>query len=165
MSILSLVSRDIQNRRFTAQSTADADDSGPQGVSKYLQSLAIHIPAEIIGIYVFGLSIVGAVSQEFHWANNLTLYAVCIFLTPVFALIAVRTRGASAGSLPSRQLAWVIIAPTVAFVFWGLAIPENPLVETEGAHLLAGFAAVVVSALLDSLKKVIYPAASVSGAS
>jgi hypothetical protein len=84
-------------------------------------------------------------------------YWFFVGFTPVLMLILYLRQLAMAGKVWKISIAqwpwWSIIASTVAFSIWALAVPSNPLnfLDPSVTGVLAGLAALFVSTLLNLL--------------
>ena len=130
----------------------DSDNTKNNRVKDPISGIAQFVPTEIIGIYVFGLSIVPIVRKEFSWFGNLQIYVFCILATPIFAAISHLIYNKSLGKVSSNsRLLWRVFCGTLAFGIWGLAIPDNPLVNSESFKALVAFIALCLSMLLKNI--------------
>ena len=133
---------------------ANSDQGGAnKKIAAALDVLSKYIPSEVVAIYIFGLSILGIVRQSFEGVEVWNfLFGLCVLLVLFFVTInwLVLKKAGKATSFPT----WPLIAGLVSFVVWAIAIPGNPIVMTDGAKMLAGFAAVVSSYILAVVEKV-----------
>ncbi len=122
-------------------------------IAAALDVLSKYIPSEVVAIYIFGLSILGVVSQSVPSINWYGLFGLCFILVVFFVIInwLVLKKDGQAISFPK----WAMAAGLISFAVWSIAIPGNPLIETDGAKMLAGFVAVVSSYVLAAIEKVL----------
>ncbi len=81
------------------------------------------------------------------------MYWAFVVLTPVLFLIVYlgkrRIQKLPLWPASWRQLPiWKIIASTIAFAVWALAIPDAPYFEGAAGHVVAAFCALAVSTFL-----------------
>jgi hypothetical protein len=127
----------------------------PTSKDDVLAGLSKYIPTESVTLYVAAVSSlmvlkdIGLTPAIAYW------FFVC--LTPVLMLILYLRQLALAGKNWKISVAqwpwWRIIASTVAFSVWALAVPSNPLnfLDPSVSGVLAGLAALFVSTFLNIL--------------
>lgn len=141
--------------RTAAPASEEAAGGNPnKTIAAALDVLSKYIPSEVVAIYIFGLSILGVVSQSFKGFDVWTgLFILCFVLVVFFVVInwlALKKDG-TAIKFPT----WALVAGLISFAVWSFAIPGNPLIESDGAKMLAGFAAVVSSYVLAAIERVL----------
>jgi hypothetical protein len=121
-------------------------DDAVAGLTKY-------IPTESVTLYVATVSAqvvllgVGLTPHFWYW------FFIC--LTPLLQLVLFLRQLAVAKKnwkVPIKLWPWWrIIASTLAFAVWALAVPGNPIIDTDSATggVLAGFCALLVSFALN----------------
>lgn len=120
-----------------------------------LAGLTKYIPTESVTLYVAAVSSLMALKDVGLTPAIAYWFFVCF--TPVLMLILYLRQLAIAGKvwkIPVTQWPWWrIIASTVAFSVWALAVPSNPLnfLDPAVSGVLAGLAALIVSTLLNLL--------------
>ena len=151
----SRVAREVSTSASLGNFTAASDDAlGPkeQDVQNALSALVEYVPAETITLYLATLGALPVLRESIPRLSAPMVYAVFGALTPaLFALIyAGKRRGASKPRWPGFRLWpwWPMIAATIAFLAWGLAVPEGPFLTSASGHALGGFVAIVASTLL-----------------
>ena len=140
-----------------ARLAAEPGAAMPQPPSKeyVLAGLTKYIPTESITLYVAAVSSLPALKETVVTATNTYWFFVC--LTPILLLLLFLGHLANAGKDWKISVAhwpwWKIVASTVAFSVWALAVPGNPLNFTDSAMsgVIAGFAALFVSTFLNIL--------------
>lgn len=121
--------------------------------SDVLDNLTKFIPTESITLYVAALGISVAGSETAPVIEPVFLYWLCAVLTPIiFILLLVRKRATDGLSLrPERWPIWKIVAATIAFLVWALAVPNSPYLNFAGGPAIAAFGALFVSMFLSLL--------------
>jgi len=120
-----------------------------------LTGLTKYIPTESVTLYVAAVSSLPALQSTGVTANNTFWFFV--ILTPILMLLLFLRQLAIAEQdwkISIKQWPWwKIIASTVAFAVWALAVPGNPLnfVDSDVSGVIAGFAALFVSTFLNIL--------------
>lgn len=144
-------------------SLASEDSIGPKGedVQNALSALVEYVPAETITLYMAAISALPALVSVIPSLTAAKVYWLFGILTPaLFALIYAGKRRA-AGQRPCPGFMgwpwWTMIAATIAFLAWALAIPEGPYLTSESGRVLSGLIAIVVSTLLGVLGRLFAP--------
>ena len=120
-----------------------------------LAGLTKYIPTESVTLYVAAVSSLPALKEVGITSPIAFWFFIC--LTPVLMLLLFLRQLALAGkdwNISAAQWPWWrIIASTVAFAVWALAVPGNPLnfVDSAVSGVIAGFAALFVSTFLNIL--------------
>jgi hypothetical protein len=147
-------------RNVAAPAAGPAGVAGPAGGApapdERFEALTKYIPTETITIFVATMSALLAIAKlkgaagfdMTYWAW--VAYIACALLTPILvwaiAFIAFRPKKAAQ---PDAVFKWPIfrmIAATIAFLVWALAVPG--LLEDAIGQIFAGLGAVIVSTLL-----------------
>ena len=127
-----------------------------------LDSLVKYIPTELITLYVAATAALKSVTLS---AATVSLYQQCVYwgfvgLTPILFLLIYLGKRRSQG-LPlcpgtaAQWPWWKLIASTIAFGVWALAVP--PLIDTPLGNVAAAFGALFVSTLLTLIGGVVEP--------
>lgn len=128
-------------------------------VTGSLNLLVKYIPTEVITLYVATLSAAPALQDVFPYIRTNDIYWAFTIITPLLLFLIYINKRATSGLrpiIPARQQWpwWKLIAATVAFMVWALAVPGNPYVSGETAAVLAGLGAVFISMILNLLEPV-----------
>ncbi len=147
--------------RTAMQPVAEASPVQPTPASSALDGLVKYIPTETITLYVAATAAIKSITSAFPWLTPNSLYWGFVGLTPILFLLVYmgKRRSQALPILPQRLTQWPwwkLIACTVAFAFWALAVP--PLVTTEGGKFVAAFGALFISTLLSLIGAVVEPA-------
>jgi hypothetical protein len=124
-----------------------ADDNR---VTKALNALVGYIPTEVITLYVAALSAEAALHATLPVVNAAAILWFFVVLTPLLLLLIYLSKVAATGDkLPGPRLWpwWKMVAATIAFFVWALAVPGNPYLK-DAAAAAAGFGAMITSTLL-----------------
>lgn len=128
-----------------------------------LDSLVKYIPTESITLYVAASSAMDGLKSQFNFINEERTYWFFGLLTPIlFLLIYVgKRRSANIRPLFPRELKalpwWKLIASTIAFLAWALAIPNAPYLHTPNnvaGGAVAAFLAIFISTFLSVLEPI-----------
>ena len=158
------VARDL-GRKNKALAVASEDAVGPkeQDVQNALSALVEYMPAETVALYLAVMSSLPALAESIPKQTTAYIYGLFAVLTPVlFALIYCgKRRAAGQPRWPGLESWpwWPMIAATIAFLAWGLAVPDAPFFSGEKGRVLGGLLAIVVSVLLGVLGRFFAPAA------
>jgi hypothetical protein len=138
-------------------------DTAPKNdAQNALSALVEYLPTETVTLYLAAVPLLPELNKIAPAFGAWGLYGTFAVLTPVlFALVyAGKRRVAKLSRWPgTREWPWwPTIAATIAFLAWGLAVPQGPFVTNDGKGMLAGLLAVFVSALLGVVGKVVSPA-------
>lgn len=151
----SRVARDLSRRSpGETLSLASEDAMGPkeQDVQNALSALVEYVPAETITLYLATVASLPVLVKTIPGLSSWMVYALFGALTPIlFALIYSGKRLAAGESRsPGWKLWpwWPMVAATIAFLAWGLAVPDGPFLTSEGGRVLSGLLAIIVSTLL-----------------
>ncbi len=127
----------------------------PPSADDGLAALTKYIPTESITLYIATISAQQGITAVAPWLTSTVAYGFFVGFTPVLMLILFLRRLAVAGQdwkLPLQAWSWwQIIASTIAFAVWALAVPGSPFLtqNSEAIGILSGLAAVFVSTLLN----------------
>lgn len=136
------------------------DEAGESNtVTGSLNLLVKYIPTEVITLYVATLSAAPALQDVFPYVRTNDIYWAFTIITPLLLFLVYVNKRATSGLRPiipdRRQWPWwKLIAATVAFMVWALAVPGNPYVSGETAAILAGLGAVFISMILNLLEPI-----------
>lgn len=131
-----------------------------------LDSLVKYIPTESITLYVAASSAMEALKSQFNFINEERTYWFFGLLTPIlFLLIYIgKRRSANIRPLLPKDLKvlpwWKIVASTIAFLAWALAIPNAPYLHAAnnvGGGAVAAFLAIFISTFLSILEPIFEP--------
>lgn len=128
--------------------------------SNGLDGLVKYIPTESITLYVAAIAAMSSFTATFPALTPRMLYWIFVGLTPaLFVLIYIGKRRSQNLRYMPQSFAqwpwWKLIASTIAFMFWALAVP--PLVATDAGKVVAAFGAVLISTLLGVVGAAIEP--------
>jgi hypothetical protein len=126
--------------------------------SDALDSLVKYIPTESITLYVAASSAMPMILKTFVSVTEASVYWFFGLLTPILFLLifAGKRRTAGLSALPKlREWPWWrLIASTVAFLVWALAIPTTPYLTGEAGKVVAAFFALFISIFLGLLEPI-----------
>lgn len=115
-----------------------------------INALVKYIPTEVVTLYIACVSALPAVKSDFSEVTAVRMYWVFVALTPVFFILVYYNQLAVANQ-PFPKLSqwpwWRIVASTIAFSVWALAVP-NDFFSTNTAGVLSGIGAAFVSTML-----------------
>ncbi len=127
-------------------------------VSNTLSTLVKYIPTEVVTLYVAAASATQAVRSAIPSFDGRITYWAFAVLTPVILILVYAGKRASSGLPVLPPVAqwpwWRMVAATIAFLVWGLAVPGNPYVVGDAGAVAAGFGAIVISTLLSLLEPI-----------
>lgn len=125
-------------------------------VSNALNMLLKYIPTESVTLYVATASSLDDLRQHATFLTPWTIYLFYSLLTPALLLLIFAGKVRSSGRpLPGWRdwPWWKLVASTIAFMTWALAVPTNPF--NLGA--VAGLLAVLISMLLSLIEPLVTP--------
>jgi hypothetical protein len=129
--------------------TAQAEEAQ---TSNALDSLVKYIPTESITLYVAAASAMEALKTVFSGITTEAVYWFFGVLTPVLFLLiyAGKRRSANLSPLPALKdwPWWKLVASTIAFLVWALAVPTSPYLSGAAGGAVAALAALFVSTFL-----------------
>jgi len=128
--------------------------------SSALDGLAKYIPTESITLYVAATAAMSSLTATFPSVTPVSLYWGFVALTPIFFLLiyAGKRRGQRLPALPAAPKNWPwwkLIAATIAFMVWALAVP--PLVSGDAGKIVSAFGALLISTMLSLVGAVVEP--------
>jgi hypothetical protein len=134
-----------------------SSNASPRGSDDALTSLTKYIPTEVLTLYLPAVAIASALDEPLVMIGKRAMYwAFAVALTPLISLLVYLRRRAIANLSvwpPWSQFPlWNLIAASVAFLAWALALPGNPYVDKPAMHVASGFAALLASTILSLLE-------------
>ena len=127
-------------------------------ISNTVNALVKYIPTEIVTLYVAAASATPAVRSAIPDFDARITYWGFAILTPLLLILVYASKRASSGLAtlpPVSQLPWwKMVAATIAFLIWALAVPSNPYITGDSGAVVAGFGAVIISTLLSLLEPI-----------
>jgi hypothetical protein len=160
MSIFRLMSAAVDRRHSAIAASADPspDQLASSDSKDALSALTKYIPTEVIGLYLPSLAVAAALGGSPEPRYKITYLAFGLAVTPLIAfLIYLRARvrtGLHAWPRLKDVPWWPVFASVVAFLAWGLAIPNNPFIAKPILGVVSGFAALFVSTFLSLLEPI-----------
>lgn len=133
-----------------AAGAAPAQDT----VGNALTALVRYVPTEVVTLYVATVAARQQIEAALPSFKALWLFWGFVCLTPLmFALLFYNKLAVANTKLRSWKEFpwWKMIASTIGFAVWALAVPNGPYLQTAGASALAGLAALFVSTVLSLL--------------
>lgn len=128
-------------------------------VTESLESLVKYIPTEAVTLYVATLSAARLLRSVMPGFDPHTIYWAFFLVTPLLFLLVYASKRASDGlkplPAPNKWPWWELIACTIAYSVWGLAVPGNPYVDSALVAAFAAFGAVVISTFLTLLEPIV----------
>ena len=122
-----------------------------------LAGLTKYVPTESITLYVATVSAQVSIAQVAGWITPGMTYWFFVALTPLLLLLLFFRELKIANKnikIPVSQWPWWrMIASTIAFTVWAMAVPGNPIITSDNAAggIVAGLAAILVSTFLNIL--------------
>jgi hypothetical protein len=129
-------------------------------VNNALDILTKYIPTETVTLYVAAVSATPALQALFGSERvevGPVVYWLFALLTPVLMVLVLMSKRAASGlpAQPPRWPRWHLVAATVAFLVWALAVPNNPYINSDAASIVAGFGAIFISTVLSLLDPIL----------
>lgn len=157
MSLNTIATDSVKSRSsYTAEAKNGAE---PDANENALSAISKYIPTEIVSLYLFGLSVIPSTSARLkEW--HIGLYLLLVILTPIMAALIYGAKLPKDAKLwgatdnDKTVLVWCLVSPTIGFLVWGLAVPENKMVEVPYLALIS-FLAMLVSFILGQVEKYI----------
>ncbi len=145
----------LLSQKTISHLSAEADQNN--AVTGSLNLLVKYIPTEVITLYVATLSAAPALQDVFPRMQTRDIYWAFTIVTPLLLLLVYINKRVTSGltPLPSDRRDWPwwkLIAATLAFMVWALAVPGNPYVSGETAAVIAALGAVFISMILNLLE-------------
>lgn len=115
-----------------------------------INALVKYIPTEVVTLYIACVSALPAVQKDFQAVTSVRMYWGFVVLTPILFILIYYNQLAVANQPFPKFLQWPwwrIVASTIAFSVWALAVP-NDFFSTNSAGVLSGIGAAFVSTLL-----------------
>ena len=146
--------------RTALRPVAEASPIEKSAPSNALDGLVKYIPTETITLYIAATAALSSLQAAFPSLTPGLLYWGFVVLTPLlFLLIYLGKRRSQNLPLLPQTVAewpwWKLIASTIAFMVWALAVP--PLVSTNAGKVVAAFGAILVSTMLTLVGGVVEP--------
>lgn len=144
-------------------SLASDDTIGPKGedVQNALSALVEYVPAETIMLYLAAIASLPALVSVIPGLTAANVYWFFGALTPLFFALIYAGKRRAAGQPRSpgfvRWPWWTMIAATIAFLAWALAVPNGPFLASENGRVLSGLIAILVSTALGVLGRFFAP--------
>lgn len=127
-------------------------------VTNTVNVLVKYIPTEVVTMYVAAVSATPSLRSTLPFVSTSLMYWLFAVATPVLLLLVYAGKRSSEGLMPLPAVKelpwWKMIAATVAFLVWALAVPGNPYIIGEGGAVVAGFGAVAISTALSLLEPI-----------
>jgi len=154
-STLGLIGPQMEILRDGIVPVATAQPIKPGPSSNVLDALTKFIPTESVTLYVAATSAMAAFRETFG-ISEATIYWFFVIFTPIIFLLIFcgKRREAELQLLPSfKKWPWFkLVASSVAFAFWALAIPTNPYLHGAAGGTIGAFCALFVSTFLTLLQ-------------
>lgn len=117
-----------------------------------LAALTKYIPTESVTLYVATVSALPSLKSTLPSLTASHAYWFFVIFSPLLLLLLyfnqLATAGKPFGSIAQWPL-WRLIASTIAFAVWALAVPGNGIISGDGAAVLAALGALLVSTVLN----------------
>ena len=126
-------------------------------VDNSLNRLIKYIPTEIVTLYVAIIAAATALKVPPSQSTLLMLYVAFAVLTALSVILVFLGKLATDGQdwpSPRGWPWWNTIAATIAFLVWGLALPNNQLVSSDLSAAFASIGALAVSYILSMFEPV-----------
>ncbi len=125
-----------------------------------LDDLVKYIPTESVTLYVAAASALDALSRASGgFVTGERLYWWFGTLTPVLFILIYAGKRRANGLPPFPSLRdwpyWKLIASTIAFLTWALAVPDGPYLDGQDGGAVAAIAALLVSTILSIIAAVV----------
>lgn len=118
-------------------------------MSNALGTITTYIPTEMLTLYV---AVVAALGSDATVTTRWIAFAVFLPLTPLTVWLLFATQVKSSGKrIPVAVMRWPIwemVAGTIAFLAWAIALPQTPFAEiTWYSSAIGGVVVLVVTSL------------------
>jgi hypothetical protein len=124
-----------------------------------LDSLVKYVPTESVTLYVAATAALSSVTPSAALGPERIYWGFVVLTPTLFILIYMGKRRSQKLPLLPKAVAqwpwWKLIASTIAFGVWALAVP--PLLSTDLGKVASAFGALLVSTLLSLIGAVIEP--------
>ncbi|MEO1337644.1 MAG: hypothetical protein AAFV29_18515, partial [Myxococcota bacterium] len=124
-----------------------------------LQSLVRFIPTETITLYIAAIAAIPIVDGAPNPAVSKIVLWSFAGLTPVIFVLLLFGKRASSGlpTVPAfSQWPWFkLVASTIAFIAWAIALPDSPYLTADQDKAVGAFIALFVSTMLSLLEPVL----------
>lgn len=150
----------------SALETRSSSESQPRPQPDGVAALTKYIPTESITLYIATVAAQVALTSIVPWMTpGFTYWAIVIFTPFLMLLLHLRTKAVAGDAWkvpPARWPWWPMIASTIAFSVWAMAVPGNPIMDSgsETGGVVAALAAVFVSTSLNLVSPFFGPAKS-----
>lgn len=146
-----------------------AEDDAEQAAKNVSDQLAKYIPGEALALYLGAVSAASALEGKSESPAGpgivspyaLPIYWLFVVFTPVLFLLLYMGKRRSGGDtlLPTwaKFPWWQLVASSVAFAFWALAVPMAPYLTSGGERAIAAFLALFVATMLPILEPIFVP--------
>lgn len=135
-----------------------AASRGTTAAATVLDALARYIPTEIVTLYLTAISAMPALTATFTQVNDVRVYWSFAILTPILLLLVLAGKRRRDGLSPfpgwSDMPWWKLVASTIAFIVWALAVPNTPYLNSQSGKIVAAFGALLVSTFLTMLEPI-----------
>src|SRR5215831_11707355 len=141
----------VAPRNLTTLNLRDRTASrGTTAAATVLDALARYVPTEIVTLYLTAISAMPALTATFAQVTDVRVYWFFAILTPILLVIAGKRRREGLSPFPGwGDLPWwKLVASTIAFSVWALAVPNTPYLNSQSGKIVAAFGALFVSTLL-----------------
>lgn len=145
----------VKRARFdrAADAAGSPPPSPPQEEKNRFDALTKYVPTETITLYVAAISAQSALQSCVSFLTATFLYWLFAALTPLILFLIYLGKSLHAGVSKKAALAsppvWRMIAGTLAFLAWAIAVPGGPYlnISTE-QKIIASFLALFASTIL-----------------
>ena len=152
----------VRRAAATSEETPEAAAQDNR-ITNTVNVLFKYIPTESVTLYIAAVSAAPALKTEFPFITDMRLYWFFAALAPILSLLIFagkrRTTGLSLVPPLTQWPWWTIIAATIAFLAWALAVPGNQLLEGEAGGAIGAFIALVASTILSLVEPIFQRAA------
>ena len=143
----------VAPRNLTTLNLRDRTASrGTTAAATVLDALARYVPTEIVTLYLTAISAMPALTATFTQVTDVRMYWFFAILTPILLLLVIAGKRRREGLSPfpgwNDMPWWKLVASTIAFSVWALAVPNTPYLNSQSGKIVAAFGALLVSTLL-----------------
>lgn len=158
MSITSLVSEVIQPHQGAGASLGGGVKPEATTPAANFEALARYIPTEVLTLYIATASAMDALKTQFSSISAEASYWFFLLLTPCVFMLALLGQRKRAGLHVIPAISdvpfWRLIASTIAFAVWALAVPSTPYLTGITGGAVAALLATFISVFLSMLEPV-----------